>query len=278
MTQYRKYAFVLGCIFVFAFTACETDSGDETDNGPDGGDPGTTCADDPCVNATDCENTDDGYECTCETDWGGVNCDVDLTSPTTKCVITYALTAGNGDDADAYTGANMRIRDTMGGLGNDTYGVGPGTLIIRVPSDGLQEIDPDGGVAEILYYELAVSFTTTTGGEIVTSVTAASPEAGQNTNSTAQALGPLDMTGTPSITWEDCTYPDGYNDDENSFTADVEGTGDGCLAPYKSVGTVTCNAIDAICGIGNLNVGENPQYATREQKLEYITFSSDLCS
>ncbi len=279
MNQYLRYTLMLCAILAFALSACDPEE-DGSDNTPDGGNPdantNSACDEDPCVNETACTDTDDGYECTCKEDGGGPNCEVDLTAPTTTCVLTFTLDEGNGADDDSHIGTNMRIRETLGALGDDTYGVGPGSLIIRLPSDGSQDIDPDGGLAEILYYELSVNFTTTTGGEIITTLTAASPEAGQNTGTVERATGTLNMTATPTITWDSCTYPPGYDADNESFTPDVEGTGDGCLSPYRSVGTVTCNAGEFVCGMGNLAVGPNDQNETWEQKVETFTFDAYL--
>ncbi len=237
------------------------------------------CDDDLCVNAIDCDDTPSGYVCNCEEGWDGTNCDIDISTPTTTCTLTYAFQVGNGNDGESYTGSNMRIRDTLGNIGDDTYAVGPGQLIIRVPSDGGQNIDPTGGMTEVLYYELTVNFTTTTGGEIVTELTAASPEDGEDTGTMERALGTLSMSATPTIIWNSCTYdPETYDLDNSTFTPDVVGIGEGCLSPYRSVGIVTCNAAALVCTLGNLAVGPNEQNETWEQKLETLTFDAELTS
>ncbi|MBW1871711.1 MAG: hypothetical protein JRJ19_06580, partial [Deltaproteobacteria bacterium] len=118
----------------------------------------------------------------------------------------------------------------------------------------------------------------TSGGGVITTtlVVAASPEAGQTDNTTAQAIGTLDLADPPIIQWNACSYPGGYNDTNNSFTPDIVGTGDGCLAPYRSVGNVNCDASAFLCDMGNLEVGDNSQDETWEQALETLTFTSDL--
>ncbi len=69
--------------------------------------------------------------------------------PTAKCLLTYRLEVGNGNNSEGYTDSNMRIRDTTLSASDGTWGVGPGKLILRVPSDGGQS--PAAGRVEILY-------------------------------------------------------------------------------------------------------------------------------
>jgi hypothetical protein len=196
-------------------------------------------------------------------------------SGTTECVLTYTLDVGNGDNGGNWSGTNIRIRDTFWGMGDGTWPLGPGVLKIRVPSDG--GANPAEGTAEIIYYELAIEFTTSTmGTTVITDTDAASPELGQTDNTTEVALGTLSLADPPTIVWDACTYPAGYDDTNESFTPDVEGTGDGCLAPYRSTGNVNCSG--GFCGAGGLNEGDNPQDDTWEQAMQTLTFSTDLSS
>ncbi len=266
------------------------------------------CADSPCVHGT-CQDTGPGaYACTCEAGWEGVNCDqnVDDCDPnpcqnggtcldqvdgyqceclpgfggpdcelaqTTSCVLTYTLVRGNGDDGNGYTGCNLRIRDAM--AGNGTHAVGPGTLVLRVPSDGGQ--NPAAGLAEVLYYHLPIEFSQSIMGTVITTdVDSSSPALGETGNTLEMALGELALGATPTLTWNACTYPDGYNDTIHSFTPDVEGTGDGCLAPYLSQGNVNCSG--GLCGAAGLASGDNPQDEAWEQALQTLTFSADLAT
>ncbi|MBN2802602.1 MAG: hypothetical protein JXR91_05885 [Deltaproteobacteria bacterium] len=236
------------------------------------------CNPDPCLHGT-CSDGIDSYTCSCDTGWDGSDCDVPLT---TECILTYNLVKGNGDNGDNYTGVNMRIRDTTASAGDGTWAIGPGTLIIRVPSDGGN--NAAAGTAEVLYYENTQQFSVVTNAvgnlTVTTDVTAFSPTLDATGNSAAQATGTIALGTAPTITWDSCTFPSGYNSDKDSYTPDVVGTGPGCLAPYRSVGNVNCNdgALFASCSMGNLNDGDNAQDETWEQKLETLTFSSDLSS
>ena len=194
-------------------------------------------------------------------------------------MLTYVLDEGNGNNGDAYEGCNIRIRDTFLNLGNGTHAVGPGTLVLRIPSDGAGS--PADGTAEVLYYHLPQEFATTTAGiTITTDVDSASPELGETDNVIAQATGVITLGATPEIVWDACSFPAGYNDTTTSYTPDVVGTGAGCLAPYRSTGNVNCldESLLADCSSGGLLDGDNPQDETWELALETLTFSGDLSS
>ena len=203
----------------------------------------------------------------------------DEAPPTTHCVLTYDLLKGNANEGDNYKDCNMRILDTALNMGTGTRAVGPGTLVLRVPTDGAQGIAT--GQAEVLYYELPqqFQFKVTLGPTVTTDVTAF---AGTADNTEALALGTLSFDGaSPTINWDPCTYPEGYNNNEHTFTPDVaqQATGDGCLAPYRSVGVVNCNKpwlALAGCSAGNLNNGDNPQDETWKQRLETLVFNDDM--
>ncbi len=248
------------------------------------------CASGPCEHGTctegepgtgeyacECDEGWEGPNCTCETGSGGEGCEEP--PATTRCVLTYDLVAGNGDNGTAYTGSNIRIRDTFLGIGDGTFAVGPGTLILRVPSDG--GTAPAPGAAEVLYFELAQEFTTVASRiTIATDVDAFSPTLGARDNAVAQATGVLSLGASPTLVWGACSYPAGYNDRPSSFTPDVVGTGAGCLAPYRSVGTVHCldESPLASCSSGGLRDGDNPQDETWEQALQTLTFAAGMAS
>lgn len=226
----------------------------------------------PCQNGGTCEVTGPGtYACDCTAEFGGKDC---AYPRTTTCVATYLLTLGNGsDDAYGWTGTNIRVRDTFLGLGDGTYGVGPGALTLRMASDTGPE--PGPGPVAILYYELIQGVSQTVSGTtITTDVTAASPAFGQTGNTLPLAAGTLTLGTRPRIAWGSCTYPDGYDDTVTSFTSDVVGTGPGCLQPYHSVGNVTCTG--SFCSAGGLDEGDNPQDSEWEQALNALVFNATM--
>ena len=230
------------------------------------------CTPNPCLNGGSCSM--DGpaaYSCSCVDGYSGEHCE---TPPaTTTCVLTYDLLPGNGADDASWTGCNLRIRNTFWGLGDGTNGVGPGTLILRLPSDGADA--PAAGEAEVLYYHLVQEFVMDqTGALVTTDVDAASPELGQVDNDAAVAWGTLSLDAEPTISWDACDYPAGYDDSNESFTPDVVGSGDGCLAPYRSTGNIHCQGW--ACGSGGMNEGDNPQDETWQQRLQPLTFSADF--
>ncbi|MCP4675343.1 MAG: hypothetical protein GY854_07530, partial [Deltaproteobacteria bacterium] len=113
---------------------------------------------------------------------------------------------------------------------------------------------------------------------VTTDVDSACPVLGATDNATSQAIGTLTLGASPAIAWESCTFPDGYNSNNTSYTPDVVGAGDGCLAPLKSTGNVHCLDESAIatCGSGGLADGDNAQDETCEQALNELVFSGDL--
>jgi hypothetical protein len=233
------------------------------------------CDPNPCQNGGTCADEVNGFSCDCSTapGWTGDLCDEPI--PTTHCVLTYTLTPGNANDGTNWTGCNLRIRDTTGGLGDGTHAVGPGTLVLRVPSDGGQ--NPAAGTVEVLYYHLSQHFVQSTfGTTITTDVDAASPSLGATDNTTPVAIGTLTLGANPEIAWASCTYPAGYNNTNTSFTPDVVGTGAGCLAPYRSTGNVNCSG--TFCSTGGLQNGDNPQDETWEQAMNPLTFTGGLAS
>jgi hypothetical protein len=236
----------------------------------------TGCTPNPCRNGGTCSVPGPGeYACACVDGYSGEHCEQ---APTTHCLLTYALVKGNGNDGNGYTGCNIRLRDTTLGLGDGTFATGPGTLVLRVPSDG--GASPGPGEVELLYMHVVQEFVTSTAGiTITTDVDAFSPALGDTGNTTVLARGTLAFGATPQVSWKACTLPANYNQSPTSYTPDVMGTGDGCLAPYHSQGNVNCKkdaGALANCSAGSLNDGDNAQDETWEQKLEPLSFAADL--
>jgi len=235
-----------------------------------------SCASDTCQNGGTCA-TDGSATCACSGGYTGPHCE---TPPAHDCLLQYKLQA------------TMLIRDTTAGMGdfNIPSGASPspspvmaGRLVLRLP---VQDAAVASGPAEILYYDLHQVFATETSalGSLVvtTDVWAYSPEPrGATDNDTALATGTLTLgsaDGVHLLSFPDCTLPPGYNDDTQSYTPDVVATGQGCLSPYRSVGTIGCedDSTLASCGDGNLADGDNPQDETWEQPLPNIELSHDL--
>lgn len=236
------------------------------------------CEPNPCQNGGSCALSGLGApECECVDSYHGEHCE--LAPDSTHCVLDYELVLGNGDDGDAATGSNIRIRDTAFAIGDGTHAAGPGRLLLRVPSDGAG--GPAAGPVELLYYHLPQQFETTSAGiTIATAVEAFSPALDALDNTTAVARGTLSLGATPAIEWAACEYPAGHDDSTTSFTPDVQGTGPGCLSPYRSVGNVHCTdaSMLADCSTGGLDAGDNPQDETWEQALEPFSFTRELQS
>jgi hypothetical protein len=205
------------------------------------------------------------------------------------CALIYNLDVGNGADDATATGSNTRVRDTTGGLGDLTAAIGGGTLMLLVPSDGGQ--NPVAGPAQVLYYQITKNFVSDPLNGLIVIDNQMTDTAGLPDGSTVVATGNLALGATPTVSWNACTYPAGYDDFipstvsvpavpadfVGSFNPEVVGTGPGCLAPYNSVGNVNCFEGSAgFCGQGGLLVGDNPQDLTWEQALETLTFSADL--
>jgi hypothetical protein len=279
---------------------------DASKDGQDAPEDIDSCEPEPCfagVECTDLAPPDEGYICgpcpdgyegdgetcsdipECETDNGGcgeLQTCIEVVGgpprcsdkPTTRCVLTFQLEIGNGDDSSGYTGCNMRLRDTAaGGAVDGTHAVGPGTLVIRLPSDGGQK--PAAGKAEILFHSMIIEYSTENlGTTITTDLDAASPDFGAEDNDEAVATGRLSLGAAPEITWDDCELPAGYDDDPEAYTPDITATGDGCMKPYRSTGNISCTG--SLCSLAALAEGDNPRDDTWEQRLEPLYFTADL--
>jgi hypothetical protein len=153
-------------------------------------------------------------------------------------------------------------------LGDATQPIGPGSLTIRFPNSGG---NPGEGTAVLLDYNMPIKFMQDTTGLVVATdvVTSAGPEG------CGVAAGTL---AGPNLGWDTCTYNAKNGDDVNSWTPDDAASGPGCIANYKSVGTVTCtdNSALASCMQGNLMDGENQQNETWNQPLNTFVFSPDF--
>lgn len=165
---------------------------------------------------------------------------------------------------------NFMITGTTLGLGDATNAIGPGTLTLRFPDSG--GAPATGGIA-LLAYNMPIKFSKETTGLVVDTdvVTSAGP------NGCGIAAGKLEGT---KLLWESCMYNASNGDSPDSWTPDDAASGPGCIADYKSVGTVTCteNGILVKCMQGNLMVGENKQDEMWNQPLNTFVFAADLKS
>ncbi len=168
------------------------------------------------------------------------------------CTLTYDI------------GGSFQITGTPGNLGNKTYPIGPGTLVVRVPSaDGSV---PSDGPAGVLCYDLRQQFGALNNVFTVVRAYSVDPAGG------LQSTGSL-SAGT--ITWDTCTpSPTTYCSADAPWTPADSAIGPGCLAEYTSVGDVYCGLMN-LCSAGNLVSGHNPQYAQWTQPLHPFVFSGD---
>lgn len=173
------------------------------------------------------------------------------------CILRYAI---------ASDGAQFQITGTNLMLGDATFDVGPGEVVIRVSAD--TETDtPTDGAAGVLCHDIRQNFRNMQG---VITYTRGSAVA---TTSAVLASGTL-TEGV--LTWDTCTYSDTYGDSISSWTPADTATGPGCLANYTSTGDVNCAAPSFVCGVGNLQVGHNIQDGTWTQPLNSFEFGTEL--
>lgn len=171
------------------------------------------------------------------------------------CVLRYAIADGD---------AQFQITATSAGLGNATFDVGPGEIVIRTTADTGAPVD---GAAGVLCYDVRQNFRNPQGVITYTRGSAAA------TTSAVIAAGTL-TTGV--LAWDTCTYSDTYGDSPSSWTPEDTATGPGCMAGYRSQGDVNCAAPDLVCSIGNLQVGHNIQNGMWTQPLNSFELASDL--
>lgn len=172
-----------------------------------------------------------------------------------QCVLTYEI----ADD-----GATFAISGT--GPGDDTFNVGPGTIVLRVPStSGSAGLEPTDGAVGVLCQETHQNFVNTLGIQTVTQGFAVS------TDSTTLNSGTL---AAGVITWDTCTYGGNYPD---GWSPADSASGPGCLGGYRSVGDVICEPDSPIlCQLGSLDFGHNIQDGTWNQPLHSFELSDDF--
>ena len=175
------------------------------------------------------------------------------------CVLRYAI----ADD-----GAQFQITGTNLMLGDATFDVGPGEVVIRVTANTDTD-SPADGAAGVLCHDIRQNFRNEQG---VITYTRGSAVA---TTSAVLASGNL---SEGVLTWDTCTYSDTYGDSINSWTPADTATGPGCLAEYRSQGDVNCTAPQFVCGVGNLEVGHNIQNGMWTQPLNAFEFGTELAT
>lgn len=162
------------------------------------------------------------------------------------------------------------ITGTTLGLGDATNPIGPGTLTLRFPDSG--GAPATGGIV-LLDYNMPIKFSKDTMGLVVDTDVVASA----GPNGCGIASGKLEGA---NLLWDSCMYNASNGDSPTSWTPDDAANGPGCIAGYKSVGTVTCtdNSALASCMQGNLKDGANMQNETWNQPLNTFVFAADLKS
>lgn len=165
---------------------------------------------------------------------------------------------------------NFMITGTTLGLGDATNAIGTGSITLRFPDSGGA---PATGAIQVLEYNMPIKFSQTTSGLTVDTDVVASA----GPNGCGVASGKLIDT---KLQWDSCMYNALNGDSTTSWTPDDAADGPGCIASYKSVGTVTCtdNSALASCSQGNLQDGANTQDETWNQPLNTFVFAADLKS
>lgn len=223
----------------------------------------------PCVDGSECR-TDEGFTCGvpleeelagiagvrtdtfCIPDEVKAPCAPDAARvlPST-CTLTYDIEG------------TFQISGTTAAAGDGTRAIGPGTLIVRVPSaDGA---NPSDGQANVLCYDMRQRFEIA---GVKTAVRAYATSSGSDTLNSGALAG-------DTITWDACTYADTYCQSATSWTTTDPASGPGCVPGYHSVGDVNCT-LGNFCAIGALQPGHNPQDGVWTQPLNSFVFSADF--
>ncbi len=134
------------------------------------------------------------------------------------CILRYAIAAD---------GAQFQITGTSVGLGNATFDVGPGEVVIRTTADTTTDVPMDGP-AGVLCHDIRQNFRNMQG--VITYTRGAA------VSSTSAVLASGTLT-TGVLTWDTCTYSDTYGDSNTSWTPADTATGPGCLSNYRSRAT-----------------------------------------
>jgi hypothetical protein len=147
------------------------------------------------------------------------------------CLLSYSLEG------------EFEITDAPIAAGNSVNAIGPGRLVVRVPSSGGVSPVPAAGNALLLCYQMHQGFDVA-GVITVTQGSVRVPSSGPG------ASGTFSTGATPQITWNECTYnPLTHVDDD--WTPDAAASGPGCTHGYSSTGDVICT-LGVVCGVGGL--------------------------
>ena len=173
------------------------------------------------------------------------------------CVARFAIADGD---------AEFQITATSAGLGDGSFLVGPGEVVIQTTNVSGASGD---GAAGLLCYELTQNFRNPQG--VITSTRGfAVADSG-----TPVASGNISAN---VLTWDTCTYSDTYGDSPSSWTQADVATGPGCVNGYQSVGDVNCAAPALVCNIGNLMEGHNVQDGMWDQPFNNFELGTDLAT
>ena len=235
----------------------------------DGMTEGTEACDGDSVSCTSLPEGFTGGTATCDGSCSGY----DTSACTGTCTVLYGLDV------------TFEITDTTGGFGDATIGL-DGLLVLEFTDDGADNII-DGAV-NVLHYWTYNDFVVDGFVTVTTKVHAFTPSCNGETeptwrlesdegyptvcaytgNTTPVASGTL-STSTDTVTWDACNAAGDYWSDSTSGGGSYQptdaSTGPGCLADIVSVGNVACSGI--FCGAGDLEQGNNPQFATWTQPL-----------
>jgi hypothetical protein len=240
------------------------------------GENASTCASDCPAFCPDgfCTHTENASSCYQDCGWCGdgtcdgpetsVSCPGDCAPAQRFCTATYTLSP------------RMIIEGTTFGIGDGTFTLPTGTVILHYEANLGDNGPKAGGPVDVRYWWIRNEFSTSGGGVSTnTKVNAYTPRCNgedvtaawnpppvtclDDGNTTPMATGT--WNGSTAVAWATCNaHPDWNSSSTTAYTPDDVSSGPGCLNNYHSRGNVSCSSgFLGSCGDGNLKSGNNEQ-------------------